>query len=563
MDDWEIFDIQVALKIIRHISAGIYRTPGGIIKELINNSYDAGATEVHVHSGYPSFSTVRIRDNGNGMDEDDIEFSFKHVGASQKVLENNYPTRFGRKIVGMFGIGMLAAVHASPIITMRTHPAGKNYGIEAKLDLSPYFEYVNQIKTLEEFKFGTIQYRRIKRNAVDCGTEIILENIDKKSNFYSAISRKSRHKERYVDWPGDNSEKSNDSGSIVERFVKRLDDDGVKSIDDIDGREQFLWELGMICPVEYLNDGPVKSKYLNGKAKEIIQEIKQEISRLKFKVYFDGVQIRKPILLPTTKLRTWEIDSMDTISEEDVRVFPLSISAKAPAGTNGVEVSARGYVLHQPYRITPLQLMGLYPRVKYVGVGRYDNNFFRIIHGEQPILRAQLSGELYIEKGLDEALNLDREGFIEIDPGYQILRDKLRDIIQENDESVVKEAKKSYRGRQERRARIKTAEYMKEIERDVVKSVSRYIPEKKVEIKPEKEVLAHPETRKYPSVAIRNTPSKVEISISDLNIDDPRTIALIIRVDELLSGDSRYKDLREKFITIVTELFREARKSTL
>lgn len=561
MAEWEIFDIQVALKIIKHISAGIYRTPGGIIKELVNNSYDAGATTVEVSSGYPEFSTIKIKDNGDGMTKDSLEFSFMHVGASQKVLEDEYPAPFGRKIVGMFGIGMLAAVHASPHILMRTFPKGKNYGLEAMLDLSPYFEYVNQIKTLEEFKFGTIKYKTIERGPKDKGTEIILYDIDKRSNFYKAISKKANLKKskmdvEFVKWPLSPNSKD-DNGNIMASFVETIDEEGVRSVEDLCGRDRFLWELGLITPVEYLEDGPIKKEYLNSESRQVISGIKEELKSLNFSVFFDGVQLRKPISLPSTKLRTSGMDEIDTDSYGDVTVFPISIEAPVDDFEEHPPVIAVGYVIHQPYRISPLELMGFYPRVKYVGVGRYDNNFFRVIHGEQPILRAQLSGELFVKEGLDEALNLDREGFIEIDAGYQVLRDNLKGIIQENENSIVKEAKKSSNNRRERRLGLKEAEQKKNVQVEVKEILKELMPQKTVEFKEVKQPSEKANSREYSSVGINSVKDGVELSISDLRIEDSRTISLIVKVDSMLSGNQEFEKLREEFRRIVNELFQD------
>jgi hypothetical protein len=553
---WEVFDIQVALKIIKHISAGIYRTPGGIIKELVNNSYDAGATLVQITSGHPSHSFLKIKDNGDGMTKDSLEFSFMHVGASQKVLDEDYPSPYGRKIIGMFGIGMLAAVHASPHIVLRTFPKDENYGVEAILDLRPYFEYINEIKTLEEFKFGTIKYKLIPRDQNDRGTEIILDQVDNKSNFYKAITRKTKKGQDFVKWPSDPSS-TDDKGEIMGQFVHNLDEGGIGNIEDLSGREQFLWELGLICPVEYLSEGPIKEDFLFGESKKIIQKIKEDLESLNFKVYFDGVQLRKPIILPSTKLRTSELDALDQDSGKDVKISPISIDLKIPDTAKDNKIVATGYVIHQPHRVTPLQLMGLYPRVKYVGVGRYDNNFFRVIHGEKPILRAQLSGEIYISEGLDNALNLDREGFIEIDAGFQTLREALIGIIQDNPNSVVKQAKKSGDARRERRLKLKKHKIKVKLEEEVKTTLKDVMPGKEVEFKEPTLDKKVEKAREYSSVAINSDGSKVQISLSDLRIQDARTISLIIKLDEVLSSKPEFNELREEFRKIVNELFKD------
>ncbi|HYY92742.1 MAG TPA: ATP-binding protein, partial [Candidatus Dormibacteraeota bacterium] len=70
------FDIKTALKIVRHISSGIYRDLSGSLKELVSNSFDAQATEVEIWSGAPKFDTITVKDNGQGINEEVLTKAF-------------------------------------------------------------------------------------------------------------------------------------------------------------------------------------------------------------------------------------------------------------------------------------------------------------------------------------------------------------------------------------------------------------------------------------------------------------------------------------------------------
>ncbi|MGA3297674.1 MAG: hypothetical protein ABSD41_09510 [Candidatus Bathyarchaeia archaeon] len=57
-------------------------------------------------------------------------------------------------------------------------------------------------------------------------------------------------------------------------------------------------------------------------------------------------------------------------------------------------------------------------------------NIFRILT-ESPIITFQVSGELYIDQGLDDALNIDRNSFFEASPSFQKLKDAIQEMFRE------------------------------------------------------------------------------------------------------------------------------------
>ena len=65
-------EINAAARIIGDISTGIYRSPANALKELVSNSFDAGATEVIINTDHPAFSNVSCFDNGPGLSVDKL-----------------------------------------------------------------------------------------------------------------------------------------------------------------------------------------------------------------------------------------------------------------------------------------------------------------------------------------------------------------------------------------------------------------------------------------------------------------------------------------------------------
>ncbi|MDD3751421.1 MAG: ATP-binding protein, partial [Tissierellia bacterium] len=63
---------------INKIAAGeVIESPKSIVKELVENSIDAGADEITVEIKNGGKSLIRISDNGKGIEKDQVESAFK------------------------------------------------------------------------------------------------------------------------------------------------------------------------------------------------------------------------------------------------------------------------------------------------------------------------------------------------------------------------------------------------------------------------------------------------------------------------------------------------------
>jgi hypothetical protein len=97
------------------IGERLYAESVELVRELVNNAYDADATEVHVTL---TDDAIEVRDNGLGMDLDGLREYFT-IGASDKRLHPRSP-RFGRPRIGQFGIGKFATLSACGRFTVAT-----------------------------------------------------------------------------------------------------------------------------------------------------------------------------------------------------------------------------------------------------------------------------------------------------------------------------------------------------------------------------------------------------------------------------------------------------------
>ena len=101
-------EVTVDKRHIVSIGERLYTESVELLRELVNNAYDADATDVHVEI---TSETITIQDNGIGMDLDGLKQYFI-IGSDEKVIHSRSP-KFGRVRIGQFGIGKFASLAAA------------------------------------------------------------------------------------------------------------------------------------------------------------------------------------------------------------------------------------------------------------------------------------------------------------------------------------------------------------------------------------------------------------------------------------------------------------------
>lgn len=113
---------QLDEKTIGHISAGeVVERPAQVVKELLENSLDAGSTSIHVVIERGGFDKIQIEDNGSGIHEDDLALSLdRHATSKMKSPEDlNEIYTLGFRGEALASIGMVSK------LTVASRPDGK------------------------------------------------------------------------------------------------------------------------------------------------------------------------------------------------------------------------------------------------------------------------------------------------------------------------------------------------------------------------------------------------------------------------------------------------------
>ena len=111
--------------IVGKIAAGeVVESPAAAIKELVENSIDAGARAVAVEIREGGISYLRVTDNGSGIRREDVRMAFERNATSKITRADDL---FDLRSLGFRGEA-LASIAAVSKVTMTTRTRGDESG---------------------------------------------------------------------------------------------------------------------------------------------------------------------------------------------------------------------------------------------------------------------------------------------------------------------------------------------------------------------------------------------------------------------------------------------------
>src|SRR3990170_2596100 len=107
--------------LINKIAAGeVIERPAAVVRELLDNSIDAGARTICIEILYGGKKLIKIADDGTGMDRDDASLCFERHATSKIKSEDDL---FNITSLGFRGEA-LASIAAVSKVTLTTSLAG-------------------------------------------------------------------------------------------------------------------------------------------------------------------------------------------------------------------------------------------------------------------------------------------------------------------------------------------------------------------------------------------------------------------------------------------------------
>ena len=461
--------LQVAAQIIQKISSGLYRSPESALKELVSNAFDADATEVRIqfvfskHRGTERLSKVRVRDNGVGMDINKLKYVFTHVGGSLKErldFGSDPVTETGRPIIGRLGIGMLSIASACEVFLVKTKKKGEFREYLAEVNLEYLRDETKRSQSMDVFSIGNVGlYSKSVNEEFGQYTEIEISKFT--PPFMESIQNDL--KSSFIYNNGKVVETKNDRKNEIaleEYFVKlmnwtieggrlingrtRINTGKLNSAHPLDAA---VFNLGLMAPVQYLSNGPIKSTVtMNGKTYTVpgtddvdYLDLKDRYKRYNFNVYFETYteypsgdvylrsrfKVYKPLLYPRDS-------DLNEIGFEALnpRVYIIKpVEANVPVDDEiNTHTSLKGYYYHQERRILPQEYRGILFRVYNIAIGSRFQDDLKLYITSSVVLWQSLC-EIYLDKGFQMIVNLDRESLYEGNNVFRHLRYFLENTL--------------------------------------------------------------------------------------------------------------------------------------
>ena len=397
-------------RVANQIAAGeVIERPAAVVKELIENSLDAGATRIVVEFAHAGRSLIRVEDNGHGMGAEDARTALARH-ATSKISE---PADLDRLSTFGFRGEALPSIASVSRFTLQTREEGHDSGTEICVNAGRIIhdrECGRPVGTRidVEHLFEPVPARRkfLKTDRTEAG------HIVNCVRLY-ALACPSTSFALYED--GREIFKSPECTSLSDRIAEifgRQAADGLLAVDYSEGDMRLSGLIGRPGAgrgtrhdmVAFVNSRPVDSRTVNGALMESYRETLQEgrypvafvflecratevdvnVHPAKREVRFRSEALVRGFIIRAvlSRLREWKGDSGPSSSAEPFAISPgLSVSLPAPFHPWVHEPASADVAQEAPAAPTPSSVPSPSPEWRFVGTAHGSYALFETPQG--------------------------------------------------------------------------------------------------------------------------------------------------------------------------------------
>lgn len=384
----------------------------------------------------------------------------------------------GRRLIGKIGIGLFSVSQLTRHFQVVTKVKGNSYRLVAEVILHTYTEdEIQKIKKdadVEKVTTGKVRIVSVPAEDKEVhGTEIILMDLRPQARDLlrtkelwdivgvgkpddQGILPQIRIPSYHVGWTDPSGDKiltkpklpwsrdQNSEDKFKKLYQAILDEVGVTEqrprLDlTLDNYLRMLWTLSLAAPINYIEEHPFDLKSdaelglyalqpsVAGQARHLrlrgntrlrdsleLKAPERGESKLPFRVFVDDIELFRPIRfhnLPQTSQAIKTPKLFVGKAKPDL--------SKISSEERGGDLEFEAYFLWAP-KIVPKENNGLLIRISDASGTLFDESFAKYQVSELTRL-SQITAEIFVIRGLDAALNIDRESFNTSHPHYQFI----------------------------------------------------------------------------------------------------------------------------------------------
>ncbi|WP_027340256.1 DNA mismatch repair endonuclease MutL [Halonatronum saccharophilum] len=248
-------------EVANKIAAGeVIERPASVVKELVENSIDAGSDRIEIKVKDGGKSLIQIIDNGEGMDEEDARLAFERHATSKVERANDL---FALRTLGFRGeaLSSIAAISRLTLITKtKSSLSGSKIRIvggEVEKEESCGAPVGTNISVKDLFFNTPVRYKYLKQTSTEIGH--ISDIINRLSLAYPNISFSLEHNGRKI-------LETTGNGNLIDVIFNIYGKDLAKEMIEIDYSDDYMSVKGYVSkPKVTRSSRKHQSFFVNGR----------------------------------------------------------------------------------------------------------------------------------------------------------------------------------------------------------------------------------------------------------------------------------------------------------